>query len=107
MRSLDPAPTPAQALRTPARRPPILALVAISALSPFAINSVLPSLPAIEQSFAAAYARVQLVLSLYLASVAVAQIFIGPLSDRFGRRPILLLGFTLFVAASVARMWSG
>jgi DHA1 family bicyclomycin/chloramphenicol resistance-like MFS transporter len=59
-------------------------------------------LPAIELAFHADYGRVQLVLSLFLASVAVAQIFIGPLSDRFGRRPVLLAGFVVFVAACIA-----
>lgn len=71
-------------------------------MSPFAINSVVPSLPAIGRAFAADYGRVQLILSLFLASVAVSQIFIGPLSDRFGRRPVLLGGFALFVGASIA-----
>lgn len=84
------------------RRPPILALVAISAMSPFAINSVVPSMPAIEVVFSASYARVQLILSLFLAAIALAQIVIGPLSDRFGRRPVLLVGFVVFSAASVA-----
>jgi DHA1 family bicyclomycin/chloramphenicol resistance-like MFS transporter len=84
------------------RRPPVLALIAVSALSPFAINSVIPSIPAIEQHFGAGYGRVQLILSLFLASVAVSQIFIGPISDRYGRRPVLLVGFSLFVAASAA-----
>jgi DHA1 family bicyclomycin/chloramphenicol resistance-like MFS transporter len=86
----------------PGRRPPVVALVAVSALSPFAINAIVPSLPAIGQHFGASYGRVQLVLSMFLASVAVAQIFIGPVSDRFGRRPVLLAGFAIFVAASVA-----
>jgi MFS transporter, DHA1 family, multidrug resistance protein len=86
----------------PIRRPSVLALVAVSAVSPFAINSVVPSMPAIELAFRADYGRVQLILSLFLASVAVAQIFIGPLSDRFGRRPVLLIGFAIFVAACIA-----
>src|SRR5687768_15385734 len=83
----------------PVRRPPVLALMAVSAMSPFAINAILPSLPAIERAFGADYGRVQLVLSAFLASVAISQIFIGPLSDRFGRRPVLQVGFILFVAA--------
>lgn len=82
----------------PVRRPPVLALVAVSAMSPFAINAIVPSMPAIEQAFAASYGRVQLILSAFLASIAVSQIFIGPLSDRFGRRPVMLVGFTAFVA---------
>jgi DHA1 family bicyclomycin/chloramphenicol resistance-like MFS transporter len=87
---------------SPAHRPPVLALIAISALSPFAINSIVPSIPAIERAFSADYTRVQLVLSMFLASVAISQIFIGPVSDRFGRRPVLLIGFTIFVLASAA-----
>jgi DHA1 family bicyclomycin/chloramphenicol resistance-like MFS transporter len=84
----------------------VLALIAISALSPFAINSIVPSMPAIEQAFSADYGRVQLILSMFLASVAISQIFIGPLSDRFGRRPVLLIGFSLFVLASAASSFS-
>ncbi len=86
----------------PVRRPPVLALIAISALSPFAINAVVPSIPAIETAFGASYSRVQLIVALFLASVALSQILIGPLSDRFGRRPVLLCGFALFIVASVA-----
>jgi DHA1 family bicyclomycin/chloramphenicol resistance-like MFS transporter len=85
--------------RVAPRRPPVLALVAISGVSPFAINSVVPSMPAIALVFEAGYDRVQLMLSLFLASMAISQIFIGPLSDRFGRRPVLLAGFAFFVAA--------
>jgi len=86
----------------PVRRPPVLALMAISAMSPFAINAVVPSMPAIEHAFSTDYGRVQLILSLFLAAIAVSQIIIGPLSDRFGRRPVLLIGFILFVGACVA-----
>src|ERR671916_2843955 len=91
----------AQSNLRPVRRPPVLALIAISGLSPFAINSIIPSMPAIEHAFQASYGRVQLILSLFLASIAVSQIVIGPLSDRFGRRPVLLIGFSIFVLASV------
>lgn len=78
------------------RRPPVLALIAVSALSPFAINSIVPSMPAIALAFEANYGRVQLVLSLFLASIAISQIFVGALSDRFGRRPVLLIGLLIF-----------
>ena len=86
----------------PVRRPPVLALVAVSAMSPFAINAVVPSMPAIEHAFSTDYGRVQLILSMFLAAIAVSQIVIGPLSDRFGRRPVLLIGFALFVVACAA-----
>ena len=101
MRPFTPSPAP-EIAGPPVRRPPVLALVIVSAMSPFAINAILPSLPAIEQAFDADYGRVQLILSLFLASVAVSQIFIGPLSDRFGRRPVLHVGFALFVIFCVA-----
>lgn len=94
MRPNDPHPPEPQ--HPQVRRPPVIALVAISAVSPFAINSILPSLPAIALAFDAGYGRVQLILSLFLGAMAIAQIFIGPLSDRFGRRPVLLAGFVLF-----------
>ena len=103
MRTAEPlSSSTAGARSTVSRRPPILALIAISALSPFAINAVLPSMPAIETAFRTNYSRVQLILSLFLASVAVSQIVIGPLSDRFGRRPVLLGGFAIFIGASIA-----
>jgi MFS family permease len=100
MRNPDTPGRSSPALALPARRPPVLALVAISALSPFAINAVMPSIPAIEIAFNADYGRVQLILSFFLASIAISQIMIGPISDRFGRRPVLLIGFSIFIAAS-------
>jgi DHA1 family bicyclomycin/chloramphenicol resistance-like MFS transporter len=59
-------------------------------------------MPAIEHAFGADYGRVQLILSLFLAAIAISQIFVGPLSDRFGRRPVMLVGFVVFIAASIA-----
>jgi DHA1 family bicyclomycin/chloramphenicol resistance-like MFS transporter len=83
------------------RKPPVFALVAVSAMSPFAINAIVPSMPAIEREFGASYGRVQLILSAFLASIALAQILIGPLSDHFGRRPVMLTGFTIFILTCV------
>lgn len=83
------------------RTPPIIALMAVSALNAFAVNVILPSLPALQRDFDTEYERVQLILSLYLAAMAVSQIFIGPLSDRFGRRPVLLWGFAIFTVSAV------
>jgi DHA1 family bicyclomycin/chloramphenicol resistance-like MFS transporter len=101
MRPTEPPLGPSGLART-SLRPSVLALIAVSAVSPFAINAIVPSLPAIEYAFSVDYGRVQLILSVYLAAVAVSQIFIGPLSDRLGRRPVLLAGLFLFITACIA-----
>jgi DHA1 family bicyclomycin/chloramphenicol resistance-like MFS transporter len=76
-------------------------LIAVSSLNPLAINMFVPSLAGIMRSLATDFGTVQLTLSLYLFATAIAQLFLGPLSDRFGRRPVLLVGLGIFVAASV------
>ncbi|MGC2856658.1 multidrug effflux MFS transporter [Novispirillum sp. DQ9] len=87
----------------PAAAPAFIAmLVGVAAVSPLGINLYLPSMPGMARSLGVDFAGVQLTLSLYLAAVAVGQLIVGPLSDRFGRRPVLLAGLALFVAGSVA-----
>jgi MFS transporter, DHA1 family, multidrug resistance protein len=80
--------------------PPIALLIAVSAVSPLGINMYLPSMPAMARSFGVSFATIQLTLSLYLAAMAVGQLVLGPLSDRFGRRPVLLAGLAGFVLGS-------
>jgi MFS transporter, DHA1 family, multidrug resistance protein len=82
-------------------RPPYLILVAISAVGPLALNIFVPSMPGLQSEFGVSYGVVQLTLTLYIIGMAVCQLAYGPLSDRFGRRPVLLAGMALFVAASV------
>lgn len=89
------------AAAAPARRPPLVMLVAVTALGPFALNVVMPSMPRLAGVFDTSYAAVQLTLSLYLVGFALAQLVYGPLSDRFGRRPVLLVGLVLYTASSV------
>jgi MFS transporter, DHA1 family, multidrug resistance protein len=84
-----------------ARRPFLLMLVAISALQPFALNVLAPATPALARAFSTNYATIQLTLTLYLVTVAVVQLVVGPLSDRFGRRPCVLAGIGIFVVGSV------
>lgn len=87
---------------TPARTPPRLAtLIALTAFSPLALNLFLPSLPAIADAFAVNYATASLAIGAYLAVTAVVMLILGPLSDRFGRRPVLLVALAVFTAASV------
>ncbi|MHC5653921.1 multidrug effflux MFS transporter [Stappia sp.] len=85
----------------PSRRPTLALLVAVSAVNPLALNIYLPSMPALPGTFGTSAAMVQLILSLYLAAVAIAQIGIGPLSDRHGRRPVLVWGLAIFVVGSI------
>ena len=67
----------------PGRRvPPVALLVALSALNTIALNMFVPSMPGMADVFDTSPAAVQLTLSLYLAAFALAQLAIGPLSDR-------------------------
>ncbi len=79
----------------------IAMLVAVAATSPLGINIYLPSMPGMAMDFGVDFGTIQLTLSLYLAAVAVGQLIVGPLSDRFGRRPILLGGLSSFVVGTV------
>lgn len=79
-------------------------LSALVALGPISTDLYLPSLPGLARYFGVGMAEVQLTLSTFLAGLAVAQLAYGPLSDRFGRRPVLLAGLCIYVAATIACM---
>ncbi len=81
--------------------PHIATLVIITAAGALNMNVVLPSLPGIAEYFSVSYSYVQLLISAYLAATAVMQLLIGPLSDRYGRRPVMLISLTIFLAASI------
>lgn len=76
-------------------RPPLWVLIVVSAVGPFALNAFVPSLPNLADAFDSDYGTAQLALTLYLFSVACGQLIYGPLSDRYGRRPVLLWGLAL------------
>ena len=82
-------------------KPTLMVLVAISTLQPIALNLLAPATPTLARHFATSYATIQLTLALFLVAVALTQLIIGPLSDRFGRRPCVNAGIALFVAGSV------
>ena len=81
--------------------PHIGTLMAITGVSAMVMNMFLPSLPGMTKYFHTDYRVMQLSVALYLGTVGILQIFIGPLSDRFGRRPVLLAGTTIFIAATI------
>ena len=82
----------------------LLMLIIVAAVSPLGINLYLPSMPGMAAALGVDYAAIQFTLSVYLAAVALGQLFIGPISDRYGRRPVLLGGLVLFVIGSVVCM---
>jgi DHA1 family bicyclomycin/chloramphenicol resistance-like MFS transporter len=77
-------------------------LTALVAFGPISTDMYLPSLPAMKVDLAASVSEVQLTLSVFLAGFALSQLVYGPLSDRFGRRPVLLMGVAIYGLASVA-----
>jgi DHA1 family bicyclomycin/chloramphenicol resistance-like MFS transporter len=77
-------------------------LTAVVGLGALSIDMFLPSLPAIATAFASPPATVQLTITLFLMAFAAAQLIYGPLSDRFGRRGVLIVGLALYAAAGLA-----
>lgn len=88
-------------MRAPPPRPTLATLVAISMLQPIALNLLAPAAPILSRHFETSYATIQLTLTLFLSAVALTQLVIGPLSDRWGRRPCVLAGIGLFILGSV------
>ncbi len=81
--------------------PSLVTLIFATALSVLSLNMFLPSLARMGEDFQVDYALVNLSVAGYLAVSAVLQLIMGPLSDRFGRRPILLICMAIFAAASI------
>lgn len=73
----------------------------LTAVGPFAIAMYLPALPAIEAAFDSDTATVQLSLLLFFVAMSVSQLIYGPLADRFGRKPPLFVGLTIYVVGAV------
>jgi DHA1 family bicyclomycin/chloramphenicol resistance-like MFS transporter len=81
----------------------LLALViSLVAIGPLSTDLYLPSLPAIGRALSADVAGTQLTLSAFMVAFAFAQLAYGPLSDRYGRRPVVIAGIAIYAAASFA-----
>jgi len=82
----------------------VLLLGALVAFGPLAIDLYLPALPAIASGLAATPEAVQLSITVFLAGFGLGMLFYGPISDRYGRRTVMLSGIALFALASLACM---
>jgi DHA1 family bicyclomycin/chloramphenicol resistance-like MFS transporter len=76
-------------------------LAACTSLGPLSLNLYLPSVPAVQAHFGASVAEVQVTVSLPLFAFGLGLVLLGPLTDRYGRRPCLLGGLIQFIAASL------
>ena len=86
--------------------PAFMTLVAVTGVAAMSMSMFLPSLPRMAAEFGAEYSVIQLSVALYLALTGASQIILGPLADRFGRRPVLLAAFGTFVIASLGCVFS-
>lgn len=79
-------------------------LVALAGIAALSMNVFLPSLPGMARYFGVDYGLMQLSVSAYLAASAVVQLLVGPISDRWGRRPVMLGALAIFLAASAGTL---
>ena len=87
-------------------RPPprLITLTLLTALSALTLNMILPSLPSMARDLAARESVTALTVSGYMLASALFQLCLGPVSDRFGRRPVMLGALLLFIGASLGCM---
>ncbi|MEL7298972.1 MAG: multidrug effflux MFS transporter [Pseudomonadota bacterium] len=98
-------PDPAKVRYLDRTTPPHLStLILLAGVSALGMNIFLPSLPGMTLYFETDYAIMQLSVALYLGFNAALQLVIGPISDRFGRRPVVLGGIVLFMLATVGTL---
>src|SRR4051794_1760528 len=80
---------------------PFPLLVAMTACGTLGMHIIIPALPATARALGMSIATSQLTITLYLIGLAIGQLLYGPVSDRFGRRPVLLAGLSVFTGASI------
>lgn len=88
-------------MRTASSKPRLSTLILLSALAILPINFFLPSLPGMATEFDVAYGIMGLSLAAYAGVSACLQLVLGPLSDRFGRRPVILGALAIFIVATI------
>src|ERR1700742_2886139 len=80
----------------------LMLLVVMTGIAPISLYMLVPTLPVLAKTFDSSISLAQMTVSMYMVGIALSQIIMGALSDRFGRRPVLLAGMSLMVAASAA-----
>ncbi len=80
----------------------LMLLVAMTGIAPISLYMLVPTLPVLAKTFDSSISLAQMTVSLYMVGIACSQLITGPLSDKFGRRPVLLAGMSLMVVASAA-----
>lgn len=78
----------------------LILLVVMTGLAPISLYLLVPALPMLATTFDRDASVVQMTVSFYMAGIAISQLLLGPLSDRFGRRPVMLAGLALSIVAS-------
>lgn len=87
--------------------PHLITLILLTGISVLSLNMFLPSLPAMADAFEVSYATINLSIAGYLAVTAALQLVLGPLSDQFGRRPVMLACLAVFILASLGCVLAG
>jgi len=103
---MENAPSGPAKFLVPDTPPALFTLIVIAGASAMSMNLFLPSLPGMAAYFGTEYAFMQLSISAYLGVTGVMQIFLGPLSDRYGRRAILLWSFGIFCLATLGCLFA-
>lgn len=83
-------------------RAPFPLIVAVTACGTLGMHLIIPALPDTARSLGVSAGTIQLTITLYLIGLAIGQLLYGPISDRLGRRPVLLAGLALFTLAGIA-----
>ncbi|MCB1414213.1 MAG: multidrug effflux MFS transporter [Xanthobacteraceae bacterium] len=84
----------------------LVLLVIMTGAAPISLYMLVPALPVLATSFGSTASAVQMTVSLYMVGIACSQIIMGPLSDRYGRRPVLIAGLGLMVVATIGGIFA-
>ncbi|MFH0297360.1 multidrug effflux MFS transporter [Bradyrhizobium sp. 31Argb] len=84
----------------------LLLLVAMTGVAPISLYMLVPALPVLATTFGRDISIAQMTVSLFMVGIACSQLIMGPLSDKFGRRPVLLAGLGLMVVAGIGSIFA-